>query len=139
MKDAQTTAAPLHSMKEVCEEVDLPYETLKFYCNKGLVPNVKRDANNRRVFDDRDVEWVRSLTCLKRCGMSIAQMQDYLALCLKGEASIPERKIVLARKREELVEKLAEVQASIDYIDWKQGFYDDVLAGRTEYFSNLVP
>ncbi len=36
-------------------------------------------------------------------------------------------------------EQMAEIQASIDYIDWKQGFYDDVLAGRTEYFSNLLP
>ena len=39
--------------------------------------------------------------------------------------------------RARLVEQLAEVQASIDYIDWKQGFYDDVLAGRTEDYSNL--
>ena len=38
----------------------------------------------------------------------------------------------------ELLERLAELQASIDYIDWKQGFYDDVLAGRTKYFSNLI-
>ena len=35
------------------------------------------------------------------------------------------------------MEQLAEVQASIDYIDWKQGFYDDVLTGRTEDYSNL--
>ena len=46
---------------------------------------------------------------------------------------------MLAVKRAALEEKLAEVQASIDYIDWKQGFYDDVLAGRTEYESNLLP
>ena len=25
------------------------------------------------------------------------------------------------------------------YIDWKQGFYDDVLSGKTAYYSNLVP
>ena len=53
--------------------------------------------------------------------------------CLQGEQSIPERKELLAEKRERLVEQMAEIQASIDYIDWKQGFYDDVLAGRTEY------
>ena len=41
--------------------------------------------------------------------------------------------------RERLVEQLAEVQASIDYIDWKQGFYDDVLTGRREDYSNLLP
>ena len=126
-------------MMEVCREVGMTYQTLKFYCNKGLVPNVKRDKNNRRMFDEHDVEWIKSLTCLKRCGMSIEEMREYLDMCLQGESSIPERKVMLAEKRERLVEQLAQVQASIDYIDWKQGFYDDVLAGRIEYFSNLLP
>lgn len=126
-------------MKQVCQEADLTYEALKFYCNQGLVPNVKRDANNRRVFDERDVAWVKSLTCLKRCGMSIQEMKEYLGMCLQGPASIPERKEKLAVKRVALEKKLAEIQASIDYIDWKQGFYDDVLEGKTEYVSNLLP
>ena len=128
-----------YTMMEACREADMTYQTLKFYCNQGLVPNVKRDKNNRRVFDERDLEWVKSLVCLKRCGMSIAEMREYLELCLEGEGSIPRRKEMLAEKRERLVAQLAEVQASIDYIDWKQDFYDDILAGRTEYFSNLVP
>lgn len=58
---------------------------------------------------------------------------------LAGAASIPERKTMLEAKRARLAELLVEVQKSIDYIDWKQGFYDDVLAGRTEYASNLLP
>ena len=129
----------LYTMMEACRETGMTYQTLKFYCNQGLVPNVKRDRNNRRVFDEHDVEWVKSLGCLKRCGMSLEEMREYLALCLQGEASIPARKEMLAEKRTRLVEQLAQVQASIDYIDWKQGFYDDVLAGRTQYYSNLVP
>ena len=129
----------LFTMMEACREAGMTYQTLKFYCNQGLVPNVKRDKNNRRVFDERDLEWVKSLTCLKKCGMSIAEMREYLDLCLDGETSIPERKVMLAEKRERLVEQMAEIQGSIAYIDWKQGFYDDVLAGRTEYFSNLTP
>ena len=129
----------LFTMMEVCREADMSYQTLKFYCNQGLVPNVKRDKNNRRVFDEHDLEWVKSLTCLKKCGMSIAEMRAYLELCLEGEGSIPKRKDMLADIRERLLAQLTEVQGSIDYIDWKQGFYDDVLAGRTEYFSNLRP
>ncbi len=127
-----------YTMMQACRELGMTYQTLKFYCNQGLVPNVKRDKNNRRVFDERDVEWVRGLTCLKRCGMSIEEMREYLQLCLEGEVSIPERKAMLAAKREALEQQLAQVQASIDFIDWKQGFYDDVLAGRTEYHSNLL-
>lgn len=33
---------------------------------------------------------------------------------------------------------LQKLQEAIDYIDWKQGFYDDVLAGKTAYYSNLI-
>lgn len=128
-----------YTMMQACRELGMTYQTLKYYCNEGLVPNVKRDKNNRRVFDERDVEWLRSLGCLKRCGLSIEEMREYLQMCLEGEASIPRRKEFLAQKRKRLVARMAELQESIDYIDWKQGFYDDVLAGRTEYYSNLLP
>lgn len=128
----------MYTMKETCQKVDMNYETLKFYCNQGLIPNVKRDKNNYRIFDDRNVAWIQSLACLKNCGMSIQEMKEYLNLCLEGESTIPERKIILEQKRKELEKKVAELNESIDYIDWKQGFYDDVLSGKTEYYSNLI-
>lgn len=129
----------MYSMKQACEATGLPYETLKFYCNQGLVPNVKRDRNNRRVFDSRDIAWIKSLTCLKDCGMSIQEMKTYLDLCMEGQASIPARKVILARKRGELLKAIEDLNACIAYIDWKQQFYDDVLSGKTEYHSNLLP
>ena len=128
----------MYTMKEACRETGMNYEALKFYCNEGLVPNVKRDANNHRVFDDRDIAWLKSLTCLKSCGMSIQEMKAYIELCMRGKESIPDRKIILERKRAELFRRIADLQASVDYIDAKQRFYDDVLAGKVEYFSNLI-
>ena len=125
-------------MKEACTQTGLPYETLKFYCNQGLVPNVKRDKNNRRIFSDKDIAWIQSLTCLKNCGLSISEMKEYLQLCLEGESSIPKRKEILKVKQDALREQMKLFQKSIDYIDWKQGFYDDVLSGKTPYFSNLI-
>ena len=129
----------MYSMKEACALTNMSYENLKFYCNEGLVPNVKRDSRNYRVFDEHDIKWIQSLNCLKRCGMSIAEMKEYLALCMDGEGTIPERKMILAEKKEALLQSIAELQKSVAYIDWKQGFYDDVLSGKTAYYSNLVP
>ncbi len=128
----------MYAMKEACEKTGLAYETLKYYCNQGLVPNVKRDEKNRRIFDDRDIDWINSLNCLRNCNMSIQEMREYIQLCMEGEASIPERKQILAKKRQSLEEELKRIQDSIDYIDWKQGFYDDILSGKTKYFSNLI-
>ena len=129
----------MYSMKEACTLTNMTYENLKFYCNEGLVPNVKRDRRNYRVFDEHDIKWIQSLNCLKSCGMSIAEMKQYLALCMEGEGTIPERKVILAEKKETLLQSITELQKAVAYIDWKQRFYDDVLSGRTEYYSNLVP
>ncbi|MCI5485172.1 MAG: MerR family transcriptional regulator [Clostridiales bacterium] len=129
----------MYSMKEACSLTDMTYENLKFYCNEGLVPNVKRDSRNYRVFDEIDIKWIQSLNCLKSCGMSLAEMKTYLALCMEGEGTIPERKVILAKKKEALLQSIAEQQKAVAFIDWKQGFYDDVLSGKTEYYSNLVP
>lgn len=128
----------MYTMKQTCEQVGMTYEALKFYCNQGLVPNVKRDKNNYRIFDERDIEWIKGLTCLKRCGMSIEDMKTYLALCLQGQSTIPERKVILEKQRKLLSEKISDLQKDIDYIDWKQNYYDDVLSGKIKYTSNVI-
>ena len=129
----------MYSMKEACTLTNMTYENLKFYCNEGLVPNVKRDRRNYRVCDEHDIKWIQSLNCLKSCGMSIAEMKQYLALCMEGEGTIPERKVILAEKKETLLKSITELHKAVAYIDWKQRFYDDVLSGKTAYYSNLVP
>lgn len=128
----------LYSMKEVCRIRNLSYNTLKYYCNEGLVPNVKRDKNNYRVFDDKDLAWLDTLACLKRCGMSIKEIKEYMLLCLEGETSIPRRKEILNDKLLELNNKKKEIDDSINYIYKKQNFYDGVLTGKTKYYSNLI-
>jgi DNA-binding transcriptional MerR regulator len=125
-------------MMQVCRELDMTYQTLKYYCNEGLVPNVKRDSNNRRIFDEKDVKWIKNLTCLKKCGMSIIEMKEYLELCLQGESTIMLRKEMLTKKREALLVSVKELEDSIAYIDWKQNFYDEVLSGTRPYVSNLI-
>ena len=65
-------------------------------------------------------------------------MKEYIHLSLQGESTIPERKVILDIKRDALVTQLKQVQECIEYIDWKQNFYDDVLSGKTKYISNLI-
>ncbi len=128
----------MYTMKQACKMANMTYEALKYYCNMGLVPNVKRDRNNYRVFNEHDIKWIKDLVCLKKCGMSIKEMKEYLALCLEGQKTIMERKDMLTQKRVNLLKSISELNASVDYIDWKQQLYDDVLSGKTVYVSNLI-
>lgn len=128
----------LYTMKETCTQVEMNYEALKFYCREGLVPNVKRDRNNFRLFDERDIAWIRGVQCLRRCGMSIREIKQYMEYCLQGQDTIPERKEMLEQTRQQLTEKIKVLQDNLKYIESKQQYYDDVLAGRTRYTSNLI-
>lgn len=128
----------MYTMMQVCRKLDMTYQTLKYYCNEGLVPNVKRDNNNRRIFDEKDVNWIKDLSCLKKCGLSIQEMKEYLDLCLQGESTIVQRKEMLAEKQKALLVSIKELEDSVAYIDWKQNFYDEILAGKRPYVSNLI-
>lgn len=128
----------MYTMMQICKEADMTYQTLKYYCNEGLIPNVKRDKNNRRIFDEKDPKWIKDLVCLKKCGMSIQEMKEYLDLYLQDQSSIQQRKEMLDKKRKALLDSIEELKGCIDYIDWKQNFYDEVLSGKRPYVSNLI-
>lgn len=128
----------MYTMKEVCEKTGFSYNTLKFYCNEGLIPNVKRDKNNYRIFDDDDIKWINGLSCLKNCGMSIIEMREYLDLCLGGVSTIPRRKEILDDKLKELKLEIKKIEDSINFIYYKKNYYDDILSGKIKYESSLL-
>lgn len=127
----------MYTMKEVCQIVGWSYETLKYYCKEGLIPNVKRDKNNYRVFDENNIEWIKGLQCLKKCGMCLKDMRMYLDYCMQGPVSIPERVDMLNETKEDLERRLAEIQESLDYIEQKKELYRDMQEGRKPYVSNV--
>jgi DNA-binding transcriptional MerR regulator len=128
----------VYSMKETCERTGFDYETLKFYCRQGLVPNVRRDERNHRIFDDRNIAWLTGLQCLRRCGMGIDDMRRYMQYCLQGENSIPEREAMLNNLKGKLLSRQTEIIECLDYIDDKQHYYRNVREGKAVYTSNLI-
>lgn len=128
----------MYSMQECCKITGLNYDTLKYYCNEGLVPNVKRDKlNNYRLFDDNDINWIKSLICLKKCDFSIKEIKKYIELCLQGKDTIQERKEMLYNHRKEIENKISALNETLEFIDWKTNLYDKFLSGELEYYSYL--
>ena len=104
-------------MKHACEKTGLSYETLKFYCKEGLVPDVKRDKNNYRIFDEKNIAWLKGLHCLRKCGMNIKDMKLYMNYCLEGPSTIPQRKEMLDKTKIALLSKMNEINECINFID----------------------
>ena len=112
---------------------------LKFIIKKVLVPNVKRDKNNYRNFDEKNIAWLKGIQCLRKCGLGSKWNKNIIWInCLQGPTSIPQRKDMLSQTKEHLLKRIAEINECIEYIDNKQSFYDDVLEGKCRYTSNLI-
>ena len=59
--------------------------------------------------------------------MSNSEIKSYMKLCMDGMTSIPERKKILDKKMKKLEDEKKKIDESIEFIKWKQSFYDDVL------------
>lgn len=67
---------------------------LRYYEEKGLI-KVQRDFGNRRIYSDKDIEWVKFLQRLKNTGMTLKEMKHYSDLRYEGESTISERLEIL--------------------------------------------
>lgn len=70
--------------------------------------------------------------------MSISEMKRYVALCRQGKETIPERQEILKTKLQNLRQEIEKIEQNIDFIMYKQQFYQDVLDGKCEYHSSLT-
>lgn len=129
----------MYSMKECCRLTGLSYDTLKFYCNEGLIPNVKRNkSSNYRVFDENDINWIKSLICLKKCNLSLKEMKNYINLCMLGKETIIERKEILLKHKKEIEDEIKSLKETLNFIDQKTKLYDKFLSGEVQYYSYLI-
>ncbi len=119
-----------YTIKQMAEMFDVTEHTLRFYTDKGLLP-CERDSGNRRVFNEESVNWMYGIKCLKGCGASIEEIQEYCRLCLleASEKNLGARYEIILKQREEAYKRVEEAKATAKYMDEKVAHYEAILAG----------
>ena len=120
-----------YTIKQMAEMFGVTEHTLRFYMDKGLLP-CQRDGGNRRVFNEESVNWMQGVRCLKDCGASIEDIQEYCRLCLleESEENMRARYAIIVKQRTEVYKRLEEAKAAEKYMDEKAAHYEAILAGR---------
>ena len=121
-----------YTIKQMAEMFDVTEHTLRFYTDKGLLP-CKRDGGKRRVFNEESVNWMQGIKCLKGCGASIEDIQEYCRLCLleESEENLRARYAIILKQRDAAYNRLEEVKATANYMDDKVAHYESILSGVT--------
>lgn len=119
-----------YTVQEVATKMGLTPYTVRYYHDHGLLPYVKRDENNNRVFDDVDLEWVHLITCLRQTGMPLEQIKHYFDLVIQGEDTVPERYAIMLAQQQRTLTQIAELNQHLATINQKVAHYADVLINQ---------
>lgn len=121
-----------YSVREVADKTGLTTYTVRYYHDHGLLPFVKRDKNNNRVFDDVDLEWIHLITCLRQTGMSLENIKHYFDLVIKGESTVPERYQIMLDQQKQTLNEIAELKTHLETINKKVAHYADILTNKKQ-------
>jgi DNA-binding transcriptional MerR regulator len=114
-----------YSIAEVAEKTNLTAYTLRYYEKEGLLPFVDRSDSGIRNFQDKDLEWLELICCLKNTGMSIKKIKEVISLYLDGDDTLNIRREIFICHRAEVINQIAELQKNLDKINCKINYYED--------------
>ena len=126
----------MYSIQEVSRKTGLTAHTLRYYEKEGLISDVERSQGGFRQYTDEDLERLGLICCLKNTGMSIQEIARFVQLTNEGDHTLKERVELLRTHREQVLERMAEMQKYLDKVTWKLNFFSEKLrayeAGKKE-------
>ena len=91
---------------------------------RGILPFVERTSGGIRMFKEQDYEWMKIIECMKRAGMPIKDIRDYIELALEGDATIHERLQLFQNQKLLVQEQMKSLQHTLDVLDYKCWYYE---------------
>ena len=124
------------NVKEVSKKFNISEYTLRYYTDENLIPSIKRDKNNIRVFDEESLNWLKTIICLRKCGMSIKSIKEYVDLCIIGDSTILQRLDIINSQEVIIDKKIQELKESSLFLEKKKDLYDDIIKNNKKDITN---
>ena len=112
------------TIKDVSERLGIPASTIHYYEKKGLLPNIRRTKGGIRQFDEETIEWLKLIECLKKTGLSLAQIREFMDMSTQGDATIPQRLALFQRQRDAIREEIRQLEEILHLVDYKCWYYE---------------
>ena len=112
------------TIAEVSRTYDISADTLRYYERIGLIPPVPRTSGGIRDYDEESCGWIELMKCMRRAGVQVEALIEYVNLFQQGDATLEARKALLIEQRDQLAARMQEMQASLDRLNLKIERYD---------------
>ena len=117
------------TIAEVSQKFDISADTLRYYERIGLIPPVPRSKSGIRDYDEESCGWIEMMKCMRKAGVQIEALIEYVTLFRQGDDTADARKAILVEQRDQLVDRMADMQASLDRLNQKIENYEQAGGG----------
>jgi DNA-binding transcriptional MerR regulator len=98
----------------------------------GLIPPVNRNESGIRDYNEIDVRRVEFIKYMRSAGLPIEALIEYVGLVQQGDQTIESRKEILIEQREQLLARMAEMQKTLDLLDYKINVYENTVLNNEQ-------
>ncbi|WP_323118766.1 MerR family transcriptional regulator [Burkholderia alba] len=117
---------------QVAELIGVSTHTLRYYEQAGLLRAIARTGAGHRLYAPADLDWLRFVLRLKATGMPIAGIQAFALLRDAGDATVGERRVLLASHRDAVLAQIGQLQSNLAAITDKIAHYASLERDMTQ-------
>lgn len=129
----------MYTIGRVSEMFHLPISTLRYYDKEGLFPEIQRTSGIRK-FDEKEIEALRVVDCLKKSGMEIKDIKQFMEWCSEGSSTYPQRKELFLRQKEAVENEIRRMEKVLDMIRFKCWYYEEAIKdGNEDRLKQMLP
>lgn len=122
-----------YTIGEVERLTGIPASTLRYYDKEGLMPAVERAAGGKRLYGENDLGALEVIGCLKRSGLSIKEIRQFVDWRDAGDETFERRRAMFCERREALLAQIEELRRTLDVVEYKCWYYQAAVErGTTE-------
>lgn len=123
----------MYTVKDVAKIMEVSEHTIRFWAKSGLIPNIKRDDNNVRLFSEEDLAWVMIVKCLRYVGTENKEIKHYIDLCLEGDKTMQERYQIILETKKKALASMEELKNQIEVLNFKEDFYRNLIESKVSF------
>ena len=129
----------MYSIGQVAEMFGMPISTLRYYDKQGLFPNMERISCIRK-FSEQEIEALRVIECLKKAGMEIKDIRQFMDWCSEGSSTYPQRKAMFEERKAHMEAEIAHMNRALDMLKFKCWYYEQATKdGSEDRLKALIP
>lgn len=129
----------MYTIGQVSEMFHLPVSTLRYYDKEGLFPGMVRSSGIRR-FGEKELDALHVIECLKKSGMEIKDIKQFMEWCLEGSSTYPQRKELFLRQKEAVEREIHRMEKVLDMLRFKCWYYEQAIKdGSEDLLNEMLP